>query len=76
MVKRKSGRPLAVAARAEMPAAVDSLFAKVAAILDRARVGVVRSVNSEMLLWPIGISAARLLKRCKVVSTGLNMAPP
>ena len=57
MAKPKRGKKsTALSAGAELPAAVDSLFAKVATILDRARVGVVRSVNSEMLLayWHIG----------------------
>ena len=57
MAMRKSGKnSTALSAGAELPAAVDSLFAKVATILDRARAGVVRSVNSEMLLayWHIG----------------------
>jgi predicted nuclease of restriction endonuclease-like (RecB) superfamily len=57
MAKRKHGKKsTALSARAGLPAAVDSLFARVTAILDHARGSVVRSVNSEMLLayWHIG----------------------
>ncbi|MCK9365013.1 MAG: PDDEXK nuclease domain-containing protein [Syntrophales bacterium] len=57
MESRKREKKLTVlSARTSLPAAVDGLFARVTAILDRARGNAVRSVNSEMLLayWHIG----------------------
>ena len=55
--RRKCGkRSTALSARAGLPASVDGLFARVTAILDRARKSVVRSVHCEMVLayWHIG----------------------
>lgn len=54
--RKREKKSTALSARAGLSAAVDGLFARVTAILDRARGNVVRSVNSEMLLayWHIG----------------------
>lgn len=55
--RKREKKSTALSAGAGLSAAVDGLFARVTAILDRARGNVVRSVNSEMVLayWHIGL---------------------